>query len=263
MWVESFDPLRFPRAACSFGWIEMDSGQIAKFPSAARGHSRRAHRLLLNKTILVVMGALAVAFAGVDLAAQSIPTTVNFAKDGVGSPPTGFEFERTGNGDLGRWTVINDPTATTGFAIEHFSTDQHEDRFPLAIYTSARMENAEISARFKIIQGRMLTAGIAVCVRNPGDYYAVIASALEHRVDLFLFRGGKITRIEGAEADVAQGKWHLLGVAVQDDHFAVSLDQRLLFTAFDRARIKDGKAALLTQEDNITRFDLMQIWRVE
>ena len=91
----------------------------------------------------------------------------------------------------------------------------------------------------------------------------LIASALEHRVDLFLFRGGKIIRIDGADADVAQGKWHLLAVAVQEDHFAVSLDQRLLFTAFDLSRNKDGKAALLTQEDNITRFDLIQIWRVE
>jgi hypothetical protein len=243
----------------------MDNCGIESFPSLAPDRRRVTARWLLTcKTVLAAIGALAViACTGLDLAAQDITTTVDFAKAGVGSPPAEFHFDRAGNGGLGRWTVVPDPTAAAGFAIEHVSTDREEDRFALAIYDSAFLENAEISASFKIVEGRMLAAGIAVGLRNPGDFYAVIASALEHRVDLFLFRGGKVTRIEGADAEVAAGRWHLLAVAVNEDHFAVSLDQKRLFTAYDRSRNKDGKVALLTQEDNVTRFDLFRIRRTE
>jgi len=146
-----------------------------------------------------------------------------------------------------------------GLAIEHVSTDPHEDRFPLAIYKPLLIENAEIDVRFNIISGTMQSAGVAVCLRNAGNYYAVIASALEHRVDLILFKDGKIERIDSAEAEVTSSRWHALKVVVNDDHFIVSLDQKKLFTTFDRTRMKDGRFALLTQEDNITRFDQIRI----
>ena len=154
---------------------------------------------------------------------------------------------------------MSDPTAIGGAAIEHLSTDQHDDRFPLAIYRPLNVENVEVSVRFKIISGTLQTAGIALCLRNPSNYYAVGASALEHRVDLLLFANGKSERIEGAEAEVTLNRWHTLKVAVNDDHFAVSFDNKLLFTTFDRARMKDGRVALWAQEDNVTRFDQIEI----
>jgi len=39
----------------------------------------------------------------------------------------------------------------------------------------------------------------------------------------------------------------------------VSLDTKVLFTTFDRARMKDGRMALWTREDNVTRFDQIEI----
>ena len=106
---------------------------------------------------------------------------------------------------------------------------------------------------------RMKTAGIAVGLRNPDSYYAVSASALEHRVDLYLFANGKMERIESAEAEVEVNRWQTLGVIVNDDHFTVSLDKKVLFTTFDRTRMKDGRLALWTQEDNVTRFDRIEV----
>jgi hypothetical protein len=170
-----------------------------------------------------------------------------------------FEFALTGDGELGQWTVVRDPIASGGLAIEHLSKDQHDDRFSLAIYQPLSAENVEVSVRFKIVSGTLQTAGIALCVRNPDSYYAIAASALEHRVDLLVFTNGKSARIEGAEAEITLNRWHTLGVKVNDDHFAISLDQKLLFTTFDRARMKDGRIALWTQEDNVTRFDQIEI----
>ncbi|MEH2485469.1 hypothetical protein [Bradyrhizobium sp. AZCC 2230] len=40
----------------------------------------------------------------------------------LGSPPTGFFFARTGQGPDGAWTVVSDPTAPSGRAIEQTST---------------------------------------------------------------------------------------------------------------------------------------------
>jgi hypothetical protein len=50
-----------------------------------------------------------------------------------------------------------------------------------------------------------------------------------------------------------------LGVTLNDDHFKVSLDEKVLFTAFERARMKDGHFALWVQEDNVTRFDRIDV----
>jgi hypothetical protein len=228
--------------------------------TSVENRSVRLRSLLRLRRLLVVAGMAAglASVVNTGLAAPETVTSIELARDAVGLPPANFEFQRSGDGDLGQWTVP-DQTAVEGLAIEHLSTDRHEDRFPLAVYRSAPIENAEVTVRFKILAGTMRTAGIAVGLRDPGDYYAVSASALEQRVDLLLFRDGKITRIESRDADVFVGRWHLLGVTINDDHFTISLDQRVLFTAYDRSRNKDGHVALWTSEDNITRFDQIRI----
>ncbi|HEY7299005.1 MAG TPA: hypothetical protein VH684_13945 [Xanthobacteraceae bacterium] len=192
-------------------------------------------------------------------AAQEITTRIEIPKNGIGLPPSEFEFQRTGEGNLGIWKVVLDDTATGGTAIEHLSTDQHEDRFPLAIYKPLSAESVQVNLRLKIVSGVSPTAGIAVSLRNPDNYYAVSVNALEQRVDLFLFSGGKSKRIDGAETNVMWNRWHSLGVIVNDDHFSVSLDRKTLFTGFDRTRMKDGRVALWTQEDNVTRFNQIEI----
>jgi hypothetical protein len=206
-----------------------------------------------------IVVAACVACSGSQLAAQQGLIKVEIARNDLGMPPANFELVRTGEGELGQWTVVRDPTAIDGLAIEHLSTDQHDDRYPLAIYKPLNAENVEVSVRFKIISGTLQSAGVAVCLRNPASYYAVSASALEHRVDLLLVMNGRIERIETSEAEVALNRWHSLGVTINDDHFEVSLDKQVLFTTFERTRMKDGHVALWTQEDNVTRFDQIEI----
>lgn len=201
-----------------------------------------------------------VAFATWGFADQPAATRIDIGKNGVGMPPAGFDFRQTGEGEPGRWTVVPDTTAAEGIAVEHVSTDTHEDRLSLAIYEPIALENAEVAVRFKIVSGIMLSAGLAISVRNPGNYYAVSASALEQSVDLLLVRNGKIERIEGsAKGNVEIGRWHVLRVRLNDDHFAVWFDDVALFTTFDRTRMKDGRIALWTREDNVTRFDRIEI----
>jgi len=210
----------------------------------------------LNAFVIVTLAALAC--GGASLAAEEA-TRIDLAKSAVGLPPADFDFQRTGEGDLGQWTLVRDPSAADGLAIEHVSTDQHDDRFALAIYRPIAAENVEVKVRLKIVSGPTRTAGLAVSLRNPNSYYAISANAFEQRVDLLLFADGKPTRVESAEADVMPDRWHTLGVTLNDDHFTVSLDQKVLFTAFERTRKKDGHVALWTQEDNVTRFDRIEV----
>jgi hypothetical protein len=53
-----------------------------------------------------------------------------------GLPPEDFTFARTGRGGEGKWSVVEDPTASTGRATEQSSTDRTDYRFPLAIHDS-------------------------------------------------------------------------------------------------------------------------------
>jgi hypothetical protein len=219
--------------------------------------SRRSTRFVAGLAIIIgVVARLTWGSAG--LAGEDV-TPIELAKGAIGSPPSDFEFQRTGEGDLGQWTLVRDPTTAEGVAIEHVSTDPHDDRFPLAIYQPLAAENLEVKVRLKIMSGPSLTAGFAVSLRDPNSYYAISANAFEQRVDLLLFAGGKGRRVESVEADVMPDRWHTLGVTLNDDHFTVSLDQKVLFTAFERTRRKDGHVALWTQEDTVARFHRMDV----
>ena len=186
-------------------------------------------------------------------------TTFDITQREFGTPPPDFDFLQTGEGEPGRWTVVRDTTAMDGTAIEHVSTDQHENRFSLAIYAPVSSKDFKLRVRFKIIKGTMQAAGIAARFLDVDSYYVVIASALEERVDLFRIVNGKKERIWGTDADVVRDHWHLLELQANDDQFTISLDRNWLFTARDSTLPGDGPVGLWTEEDNVTRFDRLEI----
>jgi hypothetical protein len=186
-------------------------------------------------------------------------TEVDIAKNEPGTPPADFQFLHTGEGEPGRWTVVRDTTAIYGTAIEHVSTDQHENRFALAIYAPLSSRDFKLSVRFKILKGTTQTAGLVARFANVDSYYVVGASALEERVDLSRVVDGKMERIWETDADVALDHWHLLELQAKDDQFTISLDRVWLFTARDSSLLSDGQVGLWTEEDNITRFDRLEI----
>ena len=185
-------------------------------------------------------------------------TTFDTTQSEFGTPPD-FDFLQTGDGEPGRWTVVRDTTAMDGTAIELVSTDQHENRFSLAIYAPVSSKDFKLRVRFKIMKGTMQAAGVAARFLDVDSYYVVIASALEERVDLFRIVNGKKERIWGTDADVVRDRWHLLELQANDDQFTISLDRNWLFTARGSTLPGDGQVGLWTEEDNVTRFDRLEI----
>jgi hypothetical protein len=240
--------------------VHLGSDRVDVRPLPNSSSAGRASLSLYIFASALLMGmSVSIGTPAIGAGVQDVTTTISISKSEIGLAPVNFELLRTGKGDMGQWTIVRDPTAKAGAALEQSSTDETEYRFPIALYEPLSLKNIELRARFKIISGSMHNAGIIVRFIDPENYYVVSASALEGRVDLFRMVGGKLARIAGTEAEVIRDHWYLLRVAADGDQFAVSLDSVPLFTAWDSTFLKDGRAGLWTEENNTTRFDWLEI----
>jgi len=186
--------------------------------------------------------------------------SIAIAKMELGAPPAGFQFARTGQGDLGRWIVVSDETSSAGRAIEQSSTDRTDYRFPLAILDSIVAKNVDVSLKFKPVAGHVDQAGgIAVRVLDGDNYYVVRANALEDNVRFYRVVKGRRQEIDGVNTKVTSGEWHSLGLIAQGDHFTIKFDGKTLFTTSDKTFPGAGKVALWTKADSVTRFDQIAI----
>jgi hypothetical protein len=149
----------------------------------------------------------------------------------IGTTPADFRFALTGQGDTGKWTVVNDETSFAGRVIEQSSTDRTDYRFPLAIFEPLVAKNIDVSVKFKPVTGRVdQAAGIAVRLLDGDNYYVVRANALEDNVRFYRVVRGRREQIGGAE-----------------------------FTLSDKTFAGAGKVALWTKSDSVTRFDQIAI----
>ena len=177
-----------------------------------------------------------------------------------GSPPAGFTFARTGRGQDGEWSVVEDSTATAGQAIEQISTDRTDYRFPLAIPDSFSAADLEVEVRFKAVAGRIdQAAGIAVRLADPDNYYVARANAMEDNVRFYRIVNGRREQLGGANLKVTANEWHKLGLRADGERFTVSYDGKTLFSVTDKTFGEAGGVALWTKADSVTHFDQMKI----
>jgi hypothetical protein len=177
-----------------------------------------------------------------------------------GELPAGFSTAKTGQGAASVWAVLEDASAEAGRVLAQTSTDQTDYRFPLAIYDKLSMANVDVSVRFKAIAGRVDRAGgIAVRLTDADNYYVVRANALEDNVNFYRVVQGSRRQITGTSTKIASGVWHVLGLRVEGDSFAISFNGKTLFTAKDSTFASGGKVAPWTKADSVTHFDSLKI----
>jgi hypothetical protein len=178
----------------------------------------------------------------------------------VGATPVDFKFARTGQGDLGQWTVVHDETSFGGRAIEQSSTDRTDYRFPLAICEPVVAKNIDVSIKFKPVAGNVdQAAGIAVRLLDGDNYYVARANALEDNVRFYRVVRGRREQIDGVNIRVTGNEWHSLGLKAVNDQFAIEFDGKTLFTTSDKTFAGAGKVGLWTKSDSVTRFDQIAI----
>jgi hypothetical protein len=172
-----------------------------------------------------------------------------------------FAFWRSGQIDLGHWAIVSD-AASPGPAIQRSDRDRSVQA-ALAVYTPLSALNAKIRMRFKLMDGSMPSAGVVLRVTDPDDYYVVRASGYEQRVSLLHVVHGAAKEVAGVNAEIAEQHWQTLEVAVRDNEFTISLDDRWVLTAFDYSPLMGGQFGIWTERDNVTRFDQIEISPLE
>jgi hypothetical protein len=207
----------------------------------------RRHLLLA-----LALGVAALSPARADMISFNIAQT--------GSTPSDFDVQRTGDGGPAQWILVRDETAQGGLALEQASRDKADYRFPLAIYKPFSGANVEVRVRFKPVAGAVDRAGgIAVRLTTPDDYYVVRANALEDNVRFYRVVKGRREQLESASLKVSANEWHTLALKAEGDRFTISFDGKPLYTVSDKTFSKEGKVALWTKSDSVTRFDSIDI----
>ena len=191
-------------------------------------------------------------------------TQIDISRMNPGLAPDGFTFWRTGDGEIGDWRVVEDPSASDRQVIAQTSKGPTDYRSPLAVYRPISAKNVDVVLRFKPVSGAVDQAGgIVVRLTTPDDYYVVRANALEDNVRFYRMVKGKREQLDGANTKVTSNEWHTLGLRAEDDRFTISFDGKQLFTTVDSTFTKAGKVALWTKADSVTHFDTIAITPLE
>ncbi len=116
----------------------------------------------------LIGAALAVLCLPAATHAQGVTGDVDLSGYPIGPvPPEFLTTWRTGQGAVGDWQVVTDPTATQGKAIAQLGKDPTDDRYPLAVYQPLPAQDVEASVRFKAVSGRVdQAAGLAVRLQD-------------------------------------------------------------------------------------------------
>lgn len=198
------------------------------------------------------------------LASPACGQTVTFDTEPLGLTPVAFDLALTGSGMVGSWGVVEDAEAAGDRALEQRTADPTDYRFPLAIYRPTVARDVEASVRFKPVSGKVDQAGgLAVRVVDANNYYVIRANALENNVNFYRVVAGRRQQIKGTDAKVASGQWHSLGLRAEGDRFTISYDGRELFSATDQTFGAEGRVALWTKADSLTRFSELTIKPLE
>jgi hypothetical protein len=217
-----------------------------------RNSAKAFHRSVVGALMLVICAVVAADRAS----AQS--QTIDLSGQIVGSPPQDFEFWRAGEAEIGHWTVVRDAATDSSVSIQR-SDGNRDLHTSLAVCKTLSAVNAKVRVGFKLIDGSMPSAGIAVRVTSPSDYYLVRVSAFEQRLSLLHVVNGIPKEIAGVDADVTQNHWQSLEVVVDGYSFKVSLDDRWALTAFDYGKPAGGHFGIWTERDDVTRFNQIEI----
>jgi hypothetical protein len=214
----------------------------------------------IGSTLRAALAAAAMACAGLSASTAGEAVMIAIDRMTTGSPPAGFSFARTGSGAEGEWSVVADPTAKAGRAIEQQSTDRTDYRFPLAIHENFLAKDLAMQVRFKPVGGRIDQAGgIVVRLADPDNYYVARANALEHNVRFYRVVAGRRQQLGTSNIRVTAKEWHILALRAEGDRFMVSYDGAVLFEVRDDTFRDAGGVALWTKADSVTRFDQVTI----
>ena len=185
-------------------------------------------------------------------------SAIDLSHQNIGAPPEQFEFWRGRHADVGHWAVVDDSGTSGGTAIQRSDPDRAAQS-ALAIYAPVSLINARVRTQFNLIDGSTPSAGIALRVTGPDDYYLVRVGEDDQRISLFRVARGVSEEIAGVDADIARNQWQTLEVTAKDNAFTIWLDDAWVLTVFDDSKLVAGQFGIWTERDDVTRFNKVEI----
>lgn len=209
--------------------------------------------------IVLTLFALSVA-AATGAAGQT--RKVDFERETVGQPPSGFEFGLTAKrGAPGKWLVQQDQG---GRVLAQLEADRTGSRFPVAVIKDLTAKDVDLSVRFKPVSGQVdKAAGLVWRYQDEDNYYIVRANANEDNVVLYKVEKGRRTdlplkgegRAYGKPSKVPAGEWGTLRIVATGKLFEVYHNGTKLYEVEDETFTTAGKVGVWTKADSITWFD--------
>jgi hypothetical protein len=189
--------------------------------------------------------------------AASSSFSFNFDADREGAPPAGFSFGKTGGGASGRWVVRAESAAPSSpNVLAQMDPDATDMRFPIAVAEKLSFRDLKLTARCKMISGRVDQAcGLVFRYRDENNYYITRSNALENNIRLYSVKDGKRRQIATHSGPVTPKTWHAYGVEVKGDHIQVLWDGKKVLDHHDGTFADAGKVGLWTKADSVTYFD--------
>ena len=201
---------------------------------------------------------LSLALASPAAAQSSAPgaRTLTFDSDAVGSPPSGFEFARTGQGPEGKWVVRADTDKPSNHVLVQESADSTDDRFPLAVVTKSSFQDGTLSVRAKPISGEVDQGfGLVWRYKDANNYYVTRCNADEDNCTIYHTVAGRRRAFQNKAVKVAKVTWHTLKLEAAGHHFVVWFDGAKVLDATDDAFQNAGRVGLWTKADSVIQFD--------
>jgi hypothetical protein len=207
--------------------------------------------------LIALLLVISVLVIPISATAQANGRTWNFDQDAVGKPPAGFAFALTGQGTMGKWVVMKEPTASSQpNVLAQISQDNTDYRFPLAVAEDTSYIDLSLSVKFKTISGKVdQGAGLVFRLKDKDNYYIVRANALENNFRLYHVVKGRRVQFAGANFNVSSQQWHEIKVEARGDEFKCYYDGQLKISAKDATFREAGQIGLWTKADSVIYFD--------
>jgi hypothetical protein len=202
-------------------------------------------------------GALAALLSAVSAWAQpAAAKTFAFDGDAVGSPPSGFEFARTGQGPEGKWVVREDKDKPGNRVLIQESADPTDYRFPLAVVRDGSYKDVTLSVRARPVSGEVDQGfGMVWRYKDAGNYYITRCNADEDNCTIYHTVAGRRRPFQNKPIKVAKNAWHTLKMEATGNHFVVWYDGTKVLDATDDTFKEAGRVGLWTKADSVIQFD--------
>ncbi|MCA1744007.1 MAG: hypothetical protein LC631_08730, partial [Desulfovibrionales bacterium] len=125
--------------------------------------------------------------------------------------------------------------------------------FPLAIAKDSFTEEGDLSVQLKCVDGCIdMTAGLALCVKDRGQYFVFGVDALKKRIVLWNVRRGLLEKIWFKEAMIEMDVWYDLRAEVTKEKINFYMDKDLVTSrSFD---VQEGYCGLWSKSDTLAYF---------